>query len=329
MRTSTLKSALSRVAHAQPAKASIVEGIYFGGGKILATDLEQTAAVSGIDTMQRDCVLPGKIVDIVGSISSAEVDIEITDTYNCIITTGAGSFKIYGRAPGDYPADTGGDIISTSTIDAAELQDKLASVLFAASNDPARPAFSCVNINGDACASDTYRLAMTKLDFGEPVLLPAKKLAAVKLLAGDVTVNVSPYTVEFIAGDLTLGIRRANEKYPDITAVIPTQHKTKITVDSDQLSQTLNRAMLLAYTATLTVEDAAIIITASSEEGTMSEHIPCEVEGDKPAIRFNCKYLQDGLKYGGNELLLHGDTGPMILRSNGYTYLTLPVKVLI
>ena len=325
-----MKTALSKIAHALPSKGTvpIVDGVYFGD-VIMATDLMQSAVYSGFSF--KPIVLPSKIVEIV-QVLDGDINVTVDDNFNATITAGKSKFKLHGQDPADYPLNMSGEIISEVIIPGNTLKEKFNLVTFAASTEVSRPAFQGVRIDSKLIASDTYRLAMADLELPGQCLVPAKFLHNLKLLPdSDIKVGIGQDFISFTAGELTLTSRLLNDKYPDISGVIPKEHKTAVSCAKHDLIGMIQRALLLAEgknKAINLVADDSLTVKVSGQQGSLEEAASADVEGEPVDLFVNAKYLLDVLKVAPEKINIkfHGESGPVVVEWEGYYYLLLPIK---
>jgi len=329
MDTYELRQALSKISHVvgKP-KGQAWDGIYCGE-HLSATDLSQIATVKGI-TFDKPVILPAKFIDIVNSITAPEITVDVDDNYNATIKAGGASFKLHGHSAEDYPTfDL--EQAETFAVNGAEFKKAVQSVMFAASTDEIRPAFNGIRCDGKMMASDTYRLAVADFEF-PTCLIPAKFFSHInKLPDGDIRVRLTDGIVAFEADNLLLATRLLGENYPDVSGVLPNEHKTVVTVERDELIAMLNRALLLTdgrNSAVNVIVDNNLTVKVDSDQGRMEEVIDAGVEGEPIDLYLNAKYFLDVLKIAPEQVNIYfnGDGQPVVIKWAGYLYLQLPIK---
>jgi len=221
-------------------------------------------------------------------------------------------------------------------------REAAARVVYAASKDVLRPAFTGVNFSfrNDKVflvATDGHRLAMYRLpcDAAENAdfLIPARVIA--KLPPDPVTILFNDNLVQFKFPEVEITTRFIDQlhyKFPDWQRVIPTDEpKTKVTASTGELLPVLDRVRAIID------KDIPIIvfsfgleemsnIKAESTVGKIVEQLPVTVEGDALEIAFNIRYLTDALKGTTDvEIGLYGETGPAVIREGGYLAMVLPM----
>ncbi len=299
-------------------------------------------------------LLPPKIVDIMRYFPTDKVNITINwDNYRLDISGGYANFHLYGSGSEDYPVsfDISTDQKKPISIEQNKLKNIIKSVVFAASNEETRPAFKGIlfSFSKDTLsltASDTYRLAIKELkddkwSLEEKMsLVPARSMREILRILGDDSAKILLLSEKNILGfqleEVYFATRLLEEKYPDVSGVIPKDFKTRIIIDCKDLEEAINRASLLAEgknnAVNIMVKNNQLEVMVSGQEGSMEEIIPVEQNGENIEILANTRFVQDILKIIDQEKIIvdfHGDGGPLIFRlvdDHSYLYLVLPIK---
>lgn len=299
-------------------------------------------------------LLPAKIVDIVRYLPAKEVQMSINfESHRIELASGQAKYNLYGSDPADYPlvqeAVPEGDVIQ---LEQDYLKQVLKKVVFAASTEETRPAFNGIYFqfqgNGVTLnASDTYRLVVKTISnqvwqFEEQrYLIPAKALRELLRITaeGGNVVSIFPHQkkVVFHLGKVYFATRVLEEKYPDVSGVIPAAYKTRVSLDSKMLEDTVSRASLLAeginQAIQLSVRQNQLQIMVSSQVGRMEEVLAARQEGEDVEVFVNSRFIMDILKVTDSKEIMvdfHGHNGPIIFRlpfDDDYLYLVLPIKM--
>ncbi len=302
-------------------------------------------------------LLPPKIVDIIRHFPTDEVKIKINwDNKRIEISGGQAQFHIFGSDTEDFPIFLGQENTSGEeiVIEQGLFKKMLRMVVFAASTEETRPAFNGMLISLDGgtltfTASDTYRLAVKKA-FSDHwqgksfrLLVPARTMKEFLRLTNEsnlpVKLKINNNVLSFQFGDVFFATRLIEEKYPDVSSVIPKEYKTRITVEKKMLEEMVARANLLAdgknQAVHFAVRENDLQIKAGGQEGRMEEVLTVEREGKIQELYVNSRYVLDLIKQVDEEEVsidFHGDGGPLIFRIPGrqdYLYLILPIKKVI
>ncbi|MGM0651620.1 MAG: DNA polymerase III subunit beta [Bacillota bacterium] len=299
-------------------------------------------------------LLPPKLVDIIRYFPTDKVDLEINwDNYRLDISGGSSNFHLYGSNPEDYPSafDDAAKKGQEISIDQYTFKKMLKLVIFAASNEETRPAFNGVLFTFkkgylSLTASDTYRLALKESRDNSwsteemLSLVPARSMRELLRLTGeeqiDILIKKEKNIISFQIEEIFFATRLLEEKFPDVSGVIPKEYKTRVTLNKKSFEEMVNRASLLAegknQAVNLIVRDGHLDIKVSSQQGSMEDTLPALVEGEIIDIFANTRFVLDVLKVIDEEdviLEFHGAGGPILFKlanDKGYLYLVLPIK---
>ncbi|MFO7952878.1 MAG: DNA polymerase III subunit beta [Bacillota bacterium] len=320
------------------------------------TNLEMTINTSMENNNDETGVvlLPSKIIEIMHYFPVSEVHIDINwDNYRIDISGGSAHFQLYGADPQDYPTTAFIKVEKNEgyCIEQRTLKQLIRAVVFAASSEETRPAFNGVlfTFSNDKIiltASDTYRLAIKEVSdhnwsFEEKYcLVPARVLRELMRLLDDgdgkVYFNMDDRSIAFSCGSLYFASRLLEEKYPDVSGVIPKEYETRIIIKRKELEDTISRAVLLAQgknqAVNLITEGGNLEVKVTSQQGSMEEFIPVEQKGNDIDLFVNSRFMLDVLRVTNEESVIvdfHGKGGPIIFRAEndpGFLYLVLPIK---
>lgn len=299
-------------------------------------------------------LLPPKLIDIIRYFPTEKVDLKINwDNYRLDISGGSANFHLYGSDPEDYPntfesaAKDGQEII----IDQHIFKKMLRSVIFSASNEETRPAFNGVLFTFkegflSLTASDTYRLAIKEaideswLTEERLSLVPARSMRELLRLLGEkpvkISINQESSILSFQIEQVYFATRLLEEKFPDVTGVIPKEYKTRIKINKTMFEETVSRASLLAegknQAVNLIVGEEQLEVKVSGQQGSMEDILSVDFDGEEVDVFANTRFMLDVLKVIDNENVIldfHGEGGPIIFRlseDQSYLYLVLPIK---
>lgn len=314
----------------------------------IKTNMEYSSQQSG------KILLPPKLIDIIRYFPTEKVDLKINwDNYRLDISGGSANFHLYGSDPEDYPntfesaAKDGQEII----IDQHIFKKMLRSVIFSASNEETRPAFNGVLFTFkegflSLTASDTYRLAIKEaideswLTEERLSLVPARSMRELLRLLGEqpvkISINQESSILSFQIEQVYFATRLLEEKFPDVTGVIPKEYKTRIKINKTMFEETVSRASLLAegknQAVNLIVGEEQLEVKVSGQQGSMEDILSVDFDGEEVDVFANTRFMLDVLKVIDNENVIldfHGEGGPIIFRlseDQSYLYLVLPIK---
>ena len=152
---------------------------------------------------------------------------------------------------------------------------------------------------------------------------------------GELSLILGSNQVLFDVGSVIIISRLIEGEFPDYKQVIPPVSGNKMKVERNQFLLTVKRAALLStqdYQAVkLEVFKNKLVVSKSTPDiGESREEMPVEYQGKELVIGFNPAYLMDVLKNLSDEkveLELIDSEKPGVVRSAGYVYIVLPMRL--
>lgn len=261
------------------------------------------------------CLQARLLAELIGSLPDGDLQLELTDQSGVKLTQGASEYVMRSLDAANFPEppDYGGE--GELAIPMGLLRDAIDSVLYAVSSDLHRPILTGVQFTYDGetlilVATDTHRLAVRKIEQAGlgtnlSAVVPERALRAIKNLpvSDDTTI-----TIRFGVG--RLGVDAGGAKivaqlitgaYPNWERVVPAEWTRLWTAEVDQLSERLNRTMILAKDSANRVKftgdgDQIILSARSEDKGEAREEVPVVPNNGDVEIAFNGRYVLDALK---------------------------------
>ena len=298
--------------------------------------------------------VPARLMqDFVTSLPDSVLDLELKES-KLSITTDKYNSTINGIPAEDFPimpAIKGGTSWKTP---ASELKKGLQKVVFAASNDDARPVLTGVyfhDLAGEAvvAATDSYRLAEHKLGKHRGklnFLVPSSAASDLLRVMGDssdeVLITHDDQQVLFQVDDITLVARLIEGNYPDYKKLIPSKFATTAKLRREDFINIAKVSSLFARESAGSITINADPSTGSgqgkvsinaiaSQLGENTAEADAEVKG-AGEVTLNSRYLIEALNaYSGDniEFCFNGKLEPCILRSSddaNYLHLIMPLR---
>ncbi|MCM3619711.1 DNA polymerase III subunit beta [Sutcliffiella horikoshii] len=262
-------------------------------------------------------VLPKNVVEISKKLKK-EIQVSSEGT-NCQIVSGKSDFNIITLDADEYPKFNDFHLNSSPTVTYSgnEFRDLIRKTAFSASTSEVRPLLTgiCLEVANGYCrlvCTDSHRLSRvskpTKSDKELKLVIPAKSLDNASKVFSDEEVDLyhNGQQVLFRNGNTLYLSRLLEGNYPDTSRLIPTEHKSKLTIKRSELYDGLDILKGLSLSADdnkggivkLHINGAAHLSTNQSQKGKGKIEIPYDAyEGEEDfTISFNVKYLQDALK---------------------------------
>jgi len=360
--TAALSSCLDIIEKALPLRSTIpvISNIFLEATEeqlsFSATNLEMSIICSIFNQNKESgkILLPPKIIDIVRYFPTEKITIDVNwDNYRLDISGGSAHFNLYGADYYDYPVSSLPTLKNNESLAFEQnvFKKNMHKVVFAASSEETRPAFNGVlfqfnNQHLTLTASDTYRLVIKDIkdenwNMGNKrCLVPARAMRELLRIIGDqnqiMSISFAEELLLFEFGQVLLSTRLLDEKYPDVSGVIPKEYKSRIIIERKALEDTISRASLLAegknQAVNLLLKNQKLEVKVSSQQGSMEEFVPVEQEGEDIELYVNSRFVLDFLKLVDDGRIIidfHGDGGPLLFRlpeDDDYLYLVLPIK---
>ena len=294
--------------------------------------------------------IPARLMqDFISSLPSDVIDLKLEDN-KLHITTDQYNSVINGVSAEDFPVMPAIEDGTELVVPGSALKRALQQVVFAASNDEARPVLTGIYVhteNGSVhfAATDSYRLAaktLTKSTADINLLIPVSAMQDVLRIVSDFTDSVqivyNDQQVLFRVGDVELVARLIEGKYPPYQNLIPKDFANTAKVKRADLLNITKVSSLFARESAGSVKVAIdgkaktlSIRSIASQVGENTASAPGEITGDGE-ITVNSRYLLDALHaFSGDEVefCFNGKLEPVVLRSTeekDYTHLIMPLK---
>ncbi|MDD3959248.1 MAG: DNA polymerase III subunit beta [Clostridiaceae bacterium] len=332
-------------------EASVSEGV-----KLTGYDLE-----TGIEAkLEADIKADGSVVinsklfgEIVRKLPEEFVTLETDDRLTINIECGSSVFSIKGLSSEGYPKIPEVQDAQKVILMQGVLRDMIRQTIFAVSTDESRPTlngcfFICDGFSVEMVAIDGFRLALRKQAIGSdlPVMkfiVPGKALhEAGRILDGkdaELVIYSSQNHILLDTGKVRIVSRLIQGEYMNYKAILPKSGDTTMLVSSAVMLSAIERASLIILSedrrspVQLTMpNDEVLVISASTELGTLREEIPVSIRGERIDIDFNPRYFIDALRVIEDEeitIQFSGSNGPCVLKpteGDDFAYLVLPLR---
>lgn len=259
-------------------------------------------------------------------------------------------------SPEDFPKlyeDMGKKII---TIKKELVNKEFPKIVFAASQDVARPALSGVLIREQGgiflmVATDGYRLSLKKhtLENREKseedisLLVPSRVIKEIILMEkeeDEIRVYASRQSNQIIIleSEKTLVGRLIEAEFPAFEKIIPLKFSTKIVFDKEDLQKAIKTCYIFAREAANIVKfsikkDRVIVSSTTPSLGESTVEIDTKTIGEENEIAFNGRYLLDLFSNVDEETMsfeMNGSLNPGVFKlekDNSFLHLIMPIRV--
>lgn len=320
--------------------------------KLTATDLDVgISCVVPVDTQEAGAItIPAKrFSEIIREFPSEKVNIVAKKNNLVSIDAGACQFKIMGLARDEFPKLPEFKDKEVVKLEQSVLGDMLRLTSFAVSLDETRYVLNGILFNIEKnnltlVATDGKRLAILNKKIKQDVDKNIRMIVPIKTIhelsrnlnqEGELSLLVGDNQALFDLGNVNIISRLIEGEFPDYRQVIPPLSENKMKADRTQFLLAIKRASLLStpdYQAVkLEVFKNKLVISKSTPDvGESREEVDVDYNGKEMVIGFNPNYLTDVLKHLSDdyvELELTDSEKPGVVRTNGYVYIVLPMRL--
>ena len=301
-----------------------------GSVRLSATDMEisiQTTAAAEVEEEGR-VVIPARIFnDVVRSLPGGELALAHDRSEGVVrLSARENEYRIRAYAAEDFPQLPKFDEAAAFKMSGEALVETVEKVSRSYSRDETRPVLTGILISFEESrvrmvTTDSYRLSIketelaTTFDGSREAIIPARAMQEVSRIYASseeeqVEVVLSENQALFRIGDVLFGTRLIEGNFPEYKRLLPNAFEREISVQREDLIDTLRRVNLFAQRQTppvpvsLNFSEGAVEVTVrNGEVGEARERLPAGSE-DEFHISFNPTYLLDGVSAVDSEKVL-------------------------
>lgn len=325
-----------------PALDCVLLDAYDGGLELRSTDLNTftTIYVDGETSEGGRALLPiNELLELVKNLPKGDVVIrKDADAFSATVNY----IDVYGKDPDDFPDVPTMAAEQVVAVNRHKLQEAIEMTSFCASRDATRQQLQAIAI--DSCgvfATDGKRLAeyhmpeLATISALIPLSSATVMLAALKLLPKcvgrvELQIDKARLTALLATGQSYIQSKMIQGTLPDYKALIPTEFKTTVAVEADDLHQAVKVA-----SATLDKENQVVTLQADGAFHVVSKMakvpIPAAtVEGDDNHAAFTVPFLLEPLKKCKKrtvKLGIDNSKDVATLTCDAWTYAFMPVQI--
>lgn len=331
----TMNQALSTVVRAAATRSSmpVTHNILIqakeGYVHLTATDLQVSLStrISAIVDQEGAITLPARLIqEYVSTLMPQNITIEKEPDYQAVqVTTDRTKARIHGQAAGDFPPVPSISAGIALQLPTEEFRKAMSRVSIAMAKDETRPALAGISMSTKEGAmrlqaADGFRLAIDKVNTYLPedaefsVVVPNHTVNLLnRLLNTDqeqFNMMVLPNNRQMLiqVGDIQLTSQLIAEKFPEVEALIPTEHDTTASVPTNLLARYAKTSALFTKDAANIIrlsllpdtgeEEPDVTLTTQSEElgQSLTTLKANSIEGKAVTIGFNATYFNEILQ---------------------------------
>jgi DNA polymerase III subunit beta len=279
------------------------------------------------------------------------------------ITCGKYKAKINSLDPEDFPIIPKEENKDQFSLNSSILKNIISKTLSCVSLNDTRIEFTGININFTDnniifASTDSFRLMEYRADInklenysdvnGKSIIVPAETLREVnKILSNNndnkqVFIIIENNQIFFNINDVKIVSRLINGKYPDYNQIIPSEFKTNIIINKNNLLRSIKIASVFTKIKegeiNIKLENNKLIIKSELlETGENEVEIDVKKEGHDQEIIINPRYLIDGLntiETGKILIAINNSESPVCIKMinekneilEDYIYIIMPIK---
>lgn len=321
-----------------------------------ATDLEISIEkkIKADIKIEGTTIVPGRFFsEFIKKLSNEKIELELEKNQLKIKYIDSESY-IQCFLPDEYPSPFVVNSENYFEITKINLKNLINKSIFSVAVDDSRPIlkgtlFEICSNNIKSVALDGYRLALVteklnKATFSGGVVIPARSLAEISKLLDDsediVKVTVDEHYVLFDLGDAIVSTRVLEGDFLNYKQIIATSFNTEITINKNQLTDSLERASLLSKVGQnnlvkFDIKENNLLLSSNSEIGNIKENIGVTQNGKDLNIAFNARYFMEAFRTISEDFVkikFNSPSNPCVVvpadDKDEFLYLILPVRII-
>ena len=360
----SLMEGLSIVTRALAPRASkqILEGVYISvqDGRITMICSDGNFSITYMDEAniqeEGQTVLPGRLfTDLIRKMPEGDIKISVTDHRSATIRCRNNRSTLSVMSVSEYPEIASVKSGNEIKIPQKQLKNMVSHVLFSIATDESRQILTgaLLEVSADEArivSLDGYRLSLQKLR--QPfeglkqgtvkAVIPGKYMMELSRILGDddsfCKILLDRGQIQCSFGNICMTGSLLVGEYIDYRKILPTEYKTEVRVDKQQLEDAIDRASLMAREGKnnlikMSFRQNRLTITSNAEMGNVEEAIDVDQNGSDIDIAFNARYIIDMVKNVTQDQMimrLNSSVFPCVVypvSGDDYLYLILPVRV--
>lgn len=314
----------------------------------IAVEINIPAKIESIGSI----VLPAKNLSMfISNISEENIAIQ-NQNNNIFIKTKSTQTVLKGLNTEDFPLFPKIGEITPVLFDGLEIKDSLSNVVVSSSLSDIKPELASIYLrffknSVKFAATDSFRLAektmVSKENYSDKmssILIPQKSVSEiVRIIQQDkITIGFNKNFLVLDTGQVKFISRLVDGVFPDYDQIIPKNFKTNVLVKNEDFVRSIKIASALSgrlNEITLKFNPQKNLIsfyTSNSDVGEHNSDVEAEITGEEVKVKYNWKYLFDGVSQVKSDYLslgLNGDNLPMIIKGKGdnsFLYLAMPMR---
>lgn len=305
-----------------------------------------------------EITVPAKIFySIISSLGSDRVFLEIKKDNTLNITTDNYKASLKGESAKDFPIIPKLKKDHIISVDSKIFCKSLSQVVNFVSNSETRPEITGVLVSKEKgekeikiVATDSFRLGEKSIktddsykDFGFSVIIPSKTATEIirifSEMDGDLNLIIEKNQICAELNRTEIVSRLIEGNYPDYKRLIPESFNMQVNIKKDEFLRTLKLVSLfssrvndIGLVFNKGKEPKVRIYATDSDLGENSSELDIDITGEDMEIRFNWRYLADGVSGMNSEVIslsFIDESKPCLIKSpqdNTFLYIVMPIR---
>ncbi len=297
-----------------------------------------------------------QLSSIIKGLPDGEVEISIDEKGSANVVSYKTSIEIHTRSDADYPSLPRLSGTKNIKLKQGLFKKMISQVIFAVGNNEQKPVLKGVFFKTEGgklilSALDGFKLAYREYQFGDgeaeisdelKFIVPGKSLTELlKLMTDDdkeVCLELTDKHIIVNFENVTFFSRLIDGEFIDYGRFIPKNNKTFVTVKTEKLIESAERAALITNEKAKTpvkfnFNGSKIDVTCATVTGRIYDEVEANIEGDSVELAFNVRYVLDTLKACPETIKIELSTprSSMLITpaddKDSFIYLVLPVSI--
>jgi len=247
----------------------------------------------------------------------SQVEFDSGEDGQLVIRSGRSRFTLTCLPTDEFPVMSGGELPHSFLLPAAEIRGLIDRTRFAISTEETRYYLNGIYLHAAerdgtpvlrAVATDGHRLASVEGPLpsgaaGMPgIIVPRKTVSELHRLiedtVDDVSVELSETKIRFTFDSVILTSKLIDGTFPDYERVIPSGNDKELIVQCKPFAEAVDRVSAISSEKSravkLDLRPGVLVLSASSpDQGSATEELEVQYDGDAMEIGFNSRYLLD------------------------------------
>ena len=305
-----------------------------------------------------EITVPAKIFNsIISSLNTDKVALEVKKDNSLNIISNNYKAVLKGESASDFPIIPSLKKENSFTVDSKLFAKSLSQLIGFVSNSETRPEITGIFISKQSgennlkiASTDSFRLGERIINLNDnnkdiefSLIIPSRTCAEIirifSNMEGELLIIIEKNQIGFELGRVEVVSRLIEGNYPDYKKLIPQEFNLTVSLVKEDFVKTIKLVSLLSSRVSdiklsfrKGKESKLVMYAADSDLGENDAEIPAEISGEDLEVKFNWKYLADGIVgLSGRTVVFNfiDETKPCLIKSpedKGFLYLVMPIR---